>query len=117
MSDALTILQDHKPASSMRSNSSKPCAIRGRGLCGAIHNGEPVPASGKLQKGCGIYPVEVAPSPHRETVQENCMQNILGIFSSRAAAEEAVQHASDHGSHLRNGQCGGQDFFPAWSPA
>ena len=28
---------------------------------------------------------------HRETVQENCMQNILGIFSSRAAAEEAVQ--------------------------
>jgi hypothetical protein len=63
MSDALTTyLQDHKPASSMRSNSSKPCAIRGRGLCGAIHNGEPVPASGKLQKGCGIYPVEVAPS-------------------------------------------------------
>jgi hypothetical protein len=63
MSDALTTyLQDHKPASSMRSNSSKPCAIRGRGLGGAIHNGEPVPASGKLRKGCGIYPVEVAPS-------------------------------------------------------
>jgi hypothetical protein len=28
---------------------------------------------------------------HRETVQENCTQNILGIFSSRAAGEEAVQ--------------------------
>ena len=47
-------------------------------------------------------------------------QSTVGIAANAVpamAAEEAVQHASDHGSHLRNGQCGGPDFFPAWSPA